>query len=403
MPVTQAITIRRVAKVRDNMRRRGLEALVVYSGPTDLGLATSTAGNVRYLTGHADKFTPSLMVLPLEGEPVLLVGQFSKRGAQEKGIWVTDIREESNTAAYGRLARQFLQERGVASGRIGLVGQVEMWAPMYLDLTLQPCPWEFQDADDILAGLRAIKEPEEIELHRTAATISDSMIHAVMNGAKLPGKLGWQLMADLEHQGRSMDAEYAAGWLGTGPLPDFLTFTLSPHNRKEVGNGDRVQAGTYVTYEGYWGHGIRMGYKGRANPDLMRYFDAVIEVQNSGLRELIPGKPLRNAAKAMEDAVKEYCPYEQGQDVVRFRPGHGLGLSYADPLVTDAFPHPEKCNQRSRGDEKTALLAQPGMVIELHPNFSVPGLGLIAIGDMVLVTDTGSELLTRFPRELVQI
>lgn len=43
------------------------------------------------------------------------------------------------------------------------------------------------------------------------------------------------------------------------------------------------------------------------------------------------------------------------------------------------------------------------MVIELHPNFSVPELGLIAIGDMVVVTDTGTELLTKFPRELIQI
>ena len=403
MPITSEITARRVAKVRETMRRRGLEALVVYSAPTDLGMATSTSGNVRFLSGHADKFTPSLMMLPLTGEPVLLMGHFGKRAAHKKGIWVQDIREESSISNYGRLAREYIREGGISSGRLGLVGREEMWAPIFLDLSAEPCPWEFEDSENILAALRMIKEPEEIELHRTAANISDNMLHTVMNGAKLPGKQGWQLMADLEHQGRSMDAEYSSGWVATGPLPDFLTFTLSPYNRQELRDGDRVQAGTYVTYEGYWGHGIRMGYKGKPNPDLSRYFEAILEVQNIGIRELTPGKPLRNVATAMGNAVEEYCPYEKGQDLLRFRIGHGLGLNYADPMVSDAFPLPDHWSASPVNREDTELLAQPGMVIELHPNFSVPDLGIIAIGDMVLVTDTGTELLTKFPRELFQI
>ena len=403
MPMISEITTRRVTKVREAMRKRGLEALVVYSAPTDLGMATSTSGNVRYLCGHADKFTPSLMVLPQTGEPVLLMGHFGRRAAQKKGIWVKDIREEAAITNYGRLAREFIRERGIRSGRLGLVGRDEMWAPIYLELTAEPCPWEFEDADSILAAMRMIKEPEEIELHRAAANISDNMLNAVMNGAKSPGKLGWQLMAELEHQGRSMDAEYAAGWLATGPLPDFMTFTLSPYNRQEIRDGDRIQAGTYVTYEGYWGHGIRMGYKGKPNPELSRYFEAILNVQDIGMRELRPGKPLQNVAKAMETAIEEYCPYERGQDLLRFRIGHGLGLNYADPLVSDAFPLPEHWSAGPVNREETELLAQPGMVIELHPNFSVPALGIVAIGDMVLVTDAGTELLTKFPRELLQI
>ena len=403
MPITNEIIARRVGKVGQQMAERGLDALVVFSAPTDLGLATSTSGHIRYLSDHADKYTPSLMVLPQKGEPALVMGHFGKRGAQEKSIWVKDIREEWITPNYGRLAREFLQERGINSGRIGLVGRAEMWAPMYQGLTAEPCPWEFEDADGILAELRIIKEPQEIDLHRTAAKISDNMLYAVMNGARMPGKLGWQLMADLEYEARSMDAEYAAGWLATGPLPDFITVKLSPHNREKIQNGDRVQAGTYVTYEGYWGHGIRMGYKGKASPDLNRYFEAILEVQNAGMRELVPGKPLRAAAKAMEVAVEENCPYERGHDLMRFRPGHGLGLNYSDPLVTDAFPQPEHWSAGPESAHESKLTVQPGMVIELHPNFSVPELGVISIGDMVLVTESGPELLTKIPRELFDI
>ena len=159
---------------------------------------------------------------------------------------------------------------------------------------------------------------------------------------------------------------------------------------------------TYVTYEGYWGHGIRMGYKGKASPDLNRYFEAILEVQNAGMRELVPGKPLRAAAKAMEVAVEENCPYERGHDLMRFRPGHGLGLNYSDPLVTDAFPQPEHWSAGPESAHESKLTVQPGMVIELHPNFSVPELGVISIGDMVLVTEIRSRTAHKDPQGAIR-
>ena len=42
------------------------------------------------------------------------------------------------------------------------------------------------------------------------------------------------------------------------------------------------------------------------------------------------------------------------------------------------------------------------MLMELHPSLSVPKIGRATIGDMVAVTDTGYEVLTEFPRELIE-
>jgi Xaa-Pro aminopeptidase len=39
------------------------------------------------------------------------------------------------------------------------------------------------------------------------------------------------------------------------------------------------------------------------------------------------------------------------------------------------------------------------MVLEIHPNIRVPGMGYCALGDMLLVTETGNERLTAFPRD----
>ena len=409
MPVTNSVIDRRVAKTRKKMRDLGLGALVIYSAPTDLGLSTITAGNVRYYANFADKFQPCLMVLPLDADPVLLVyGFFSKRWAAETDTWVKDIRCEEDNNQYGGVARDILRDRGVPAGPVGLIGRAEISEPNYRGLTSEAKPWEFVDADDIMNEDRVVKEPEEIELHRMAAKVSDSMLYHFMNQARIPGKQAWQLMADMENEGRHLYAEYASGWMATGPAPDSITVNLS-HNNRYLENGDRVQAGTYVIYDGYWGHELRMGYKGRPPADIRQHYNNIIEVQEIGMRELKPGKRLRDAVKAMEAAQDEFSPYPPGEDRSRFHPGHGLGLSYYDPLVSDAFPQTGNWSDSGRtggggwrGEGETPILVQPGMIIELHPNYSTPDHGIITIGDVVLVTETGVELLTSFPREIYE-
>ncbi len=43
------------------------------------------------------------------------------------------------------------------------------------------------------------------------------------------------------------------------------------------------------------------------------------------------------------------------------------------------------------------------MLFELHPNIFIPDEATAAIGDMVLVTETGHEIMDRFPRELLAL
>jgi Xaa-Pro aminopeptidase len=41
------------------------------------------------------------------------------------------------------------------------------------------------------------------------------------------------------------------------------------------------------------------------------------------------------------------------------------------------------------------------MLMELHPHLFVPNVAGAMIGDMVAVTETGYEILTAFPRDLI--
>jgi Xaa-Pro dipeptidase len=68
--------------------------------------------------------------------------------------------------------------------------------------------------------------------------------------------------------------------------------------------------------------------------------------------------------------------------------GHGIGL------FCDSKPHiPE--------DVDTVLVS--GMTMIVHPNTCRPEVGYIVLGDAVVVTETGVEVLCRTPRDLLEV
>ena len=70
-----------------------------------------------------------------------------------------------------------------------------------------------------------------------------------------------------------------------------------------------------------------------------------------------------------------------------------------EAIVGAAFPQPYAPAPKGAA-KPDPIAARPGMLFEFHPNIFVPGLGAAAIGDMVLVTETGNEILTQFARQL---
>lgn len=403
MGITNDIVLRRVERLRQAMRERELHALVIYSAPPTIGYATNTSGNVRYLTNWIASYETLVLVLPLDAEPVLLMSRpqsaiarrmkFQRERGQEL-TWVRDIRQLA-VSPFGErnVVQAVLEERDIPSGRIGIVGGREITADIYLGLTR----WELEDADDLLAFQRSVKEPDEIELHRVAAKISDAMMYAGMNAVRANRRLASDIMVEMEHTGRSLGAEQARCWVATGRAPELTIEKLSDLH-EPVLDGDRVQSGTFVTFTGYWAHALRVGVKGTPSPEVRRNFGRTVEIQDAGLAQVRAGKPLTDVNRTMAELADEYSPYPRGADPTRMRHGHVLGLDYAEPTVSTAFPQPE-AGPLGRSD----IIIRPGMVLELHPNFGVPGLGFFSIGDTVLVTESGYEILTRFPREIYEI
>ena len=112
------------------------------------------------------------------------------------------------------------------------------------------------------------------------------------------------------------------------------------------------------------------------------------EAAEAGFAVVRPGITAHEVAVAENDVFRkhgygEYCTSQW----TRVR-GHGMGL------FADTKPHILE-------DVTTRIDA--GMALIVHPNTYHPEVGYLVLGDAVVVTERGAEVLTRTPRELFEV
>jgi Xaa-Pro dipeptidase len=70
--------------------------------------------------------------------------------------------------------------------------------------------------------------------------------------------------------------------------------------------------------------------------------------------------------------------------------GHGVGAS----IWSEEWPFISA--------DATAL-AEPGMVLAFETPYYIKGLGGFIIEDQILITETGTELMAPYPRDLIEV
>ncbi|WP_292636916.1 aminopeptidase P family N-terminal domain-containing protein [Mesorhizobium sp.] len=163
-PFSEAEIAGRLAKVRTALAERELDA-AVFASPE----------NVFYLTGldHWGYFAPHLLIVPLEGKPVLVTRSMEKVTI-EKQVTAAEFRGHSDSETAADLAARVLAELGLSGERIGL----EYWTAGLshgLAIALQTqADARWSDVSGLVDKMRRVKSAEEQALMRQAAQVTDA-------------------------------------------------------------------------------------------------------------------------------------------------------------------------------------------------------------------------------------
>jgi Xaa-Pro aminopeptidase len=244
---------------------------------------------------------------------------------------------------------------------------------------------------------REAKSEDELKLMRRALQITEAGMARgieVLSAAK-PGsgrKLSWSgktLTSEI------LRAEIDSAILRAGGLPANTIVAggdqaCDPHER---GFGP-LKADSLIILDifprdaksGYFGDMTRTVVRGRASDEQRRLWETVRDGQALALKKMKPGVDglkLHNEVKQFFTDRGFPTEVRGGRQVGFFHgTGHGLGLEIHE------FPRFQK------------TVFKPGQVLTVEPGLYYPGIGGVRIEDVVVVTKSGTRMLSRFEKRL---
>lgn len=391
----------RIKQVQEQAQEEKLSALVIYSSGSSLGFASQTHGYMRYLCDWDAKNQAAVLILLPKQDPILLVPGRSPQLFARETMWFDNIHAVPQTE-FGKKIVSILDPLLKADEKIGYIGKSETPVALYDSLRNDLQRITLTDANHIIDQLRTVKDSHAIAFHRRSAQMCDALFETFYQKIR-SGKRVYQIQADLEHKAKYEGCEYASTFMSIGKVPDRPRYAKKEcsHIPKE---GDQVLLALFVLMDGHWGHAIRTGTIGEPSRVQQELFEITRKMQDAALEQVVPGNLLDEVWKASEKVLAHTYPDAREKDWYWLKTGHSLGLDYSDPILSSVFPAPSAMGKKSnsQGAQKASQIKiLPGMLLELHPNIFLPDKTTAAVGDMVLATKTGHEILTRFPRELM--
>src|SRR6516165_3981038 len=241
-----------------------------------------------------------------------------------------------------------------------------------------------EDATALLDRLLMHKLPAEIAALRRAAQMADDA-YAVFRDAVKPGRRQYEVVADIEAYLRRRGCPDNFMIIGSGGKD---VFGMTPPSERRIAPGDLVTTELTPAVAGYYVQICRTLVAGKATAAQADAFAIYREALEAGIAAVKPGATAADVARAENDVFRKFGLGDYVTNKYTRVRGHGIGL------FCDSKPHILE-------DVDTPL--GPGMALIVHPNTYHPEVGYVVLGDAVLVTESGAEVLTRTPRRLFEV
>jgi len=389
----------RIQAVRLEMAKRGLDLLVVYSGPG--AMRYGQRGHVLYLSGHEPYFGDCMLLLTRDPnhEPVL---ELDSAGHYSPLVtWIKDVREPCN---HTDLLKSYIADCGLTDLHIGLVGEYSM-SPTFYNKMLSQVDAEFVLASDIVEYLRAVKSPYEMDCMRQAGAIAYEGIKTAQQATK-PGISEAELKAEIEAVCRRHGAEAFPHYtMVTAGLDGDHAKLWWRANDGVCASGEPWLLDFGTSYKSYCCDIARVFTLGKPSSQLQEMFDLMYQSLLHGCEILRPGATSTEVNDATGEAAKKYFgdnlqliwgqDAEEGEASEWWGVGHGVGIEVHEfPFI--GYHH------ITDDDIYRAVTLQENMVISIEPTIYTPETGPIQLEDQFIVTPQGGKQVSPVPFKLFE-
>ena len=376
--------IQRTSALQSRMKDKGVEVAIF----TDESSIAYLAGFWGYLGIEFGR--PSMLVVRPDEKPVVITPLMESEMVGEM-TWIEDVRtwEDMGQRSWARVLGETL---GEDVSKIWVEkSSIPAIVRNFLDESY--CDTALLDISPLLWDMRMIKSPLEIEVMKQAGEIAGSMM-AAAHGSLVRGAQEYHSALAVINAG----TEAAAGFLTDKGWDRFVSPMI--HNLQILQSGSetsmvhrRANVRSYQTgdpvyfcfcnmaqFKQYKLGFDRMFHIGEISDEAARVQQAAIDAQQAAISAIRPGVIAEDVAQVANE-VYHSRGYETG-----YRTGRSIGVAYLEA--------PEL-----KVGDKTVL--QTGMTFAVDGGISIDGALGGRIGDSIVVTETGFEYLTNYPRELL--
>jgi Xaa-Pro aminopeptidase len=339
------------------------------------GFIVTAPSNVRYLTGY----TGSNGIVCLGIAPCFMTDfRYATSVAALAADWKVEIVQQS---LLGDVAKRIPELFGAQ--RIGFESSALSYSAWRaLDEAARAAGAELVPCDQVVEDLRAVKDADEIALIRAGGELCDA-IYAWLAEEGLAGREEREVAWAIEQRARELGAEgpsfapiVASG--ANGALPHAVPGALEIERSTLV----VLDLGTLVG--GYCSDCTRTFATGPSEPQMMDVYEAVLRAQEAALALVRPGQDCQEVHETARRVIGE-AGYGE---FFNHGTGHGVGIDmHEEPRFRSGF----------------GGTLEPGNVVTVEPGVYLPGRFGVRIEDLVLVTDDGHDVLTRFPKSLLSV
>jgi len=362
---------KRLSRLIEQAAAHGLDALALMPGP-----------NLFYLTGLSFHLSerPIVALLPVDAPPVIVLPALEAVKVEQATV-ALDVFPYTDEEGYPPAFQSACASLSLADSSIGVeLLRMRLLEAHLLERHAPGC--QLVPAGEVLAEQRMRKDEYELKQMRRAIAVTEAALRTTMRQVKA-GMTERQVAALMTVEMLQAGGETMA----FAPIVVAGPNAASPHSiptDRSIQMGETIIVDCGATVGGYAADITRTFALGALQPELARVHEVVRAANAAGRAAAGPEVPAEQVDQAAR-AVIEEAGY--GEYFIH-RTGHGLGLETHEPPFIVA------------GNE---CPLEPGMTFTIEPGIYLPGQGGVRIEDDVLVTSTGAESLTTFPRSLTDL